>query len=229
MERLHQFLTGIDEQAPDFSIETLVLSLLLALVLGQLIAWTYSRTHAGLSYSRSYTQSLVLMTMVVSMVMFVIGDNIITAFGLIGALALIRFRNVMKDTRDTVFVFFSLVLGMAAGSQRYGAAILGAVALMAVTFYLHWTSFGSIGWYDGHLTCRVSASPESGEGVRTVLRRFCRRFDRVSMRQGTGFAEYIFHVALRDRRRGQEMTEQLEALEGVGEAVLVLRDEFAEV
>ncbi|MFG0253081.1 MAG: DUF4956 domain-containing protein [Phycisphaerales bacterium JB038] len=229
MERLQQFMSGIDDRAPDFGLEALVLSLLLSLVLGQLVAWTYSRTHAGLSYSRSYTQSLVLMTMVVSMVMFVIGDNIITAFGLIGALALIRFRNVMKDTRDTVFVFFALVLGMAAGSQRYGAAILGAAALVVVTFYLHWTSFGSIGRYDGHLTCRVSASPETGEGMRSVLRRFCRRVDRVSTREGAGFAEYIFHIALRDRRRGQEMTEQLEALEGVGEAILVLGDEFTEV
>ena len=122
MDRLMQFLTNVDRQAPEFSSEALALALLLSFVLGQVIAFTYNRTHTGLSYSRSFTQSLVLMMMVVSLVMFVIGNNIITAFGLIGALALIRFRNVLKDTRDTVFVFIALVMGMAAGSQRFTTA-----------------------------------------------------------------------------------------------------------
>ena len=75
--------------APSFSAEAAVLAFLLAFVLGQAIAWTYTRTHTGLSYSRSFTQSLVLITVVVAMVMFVIGDSIVTAFGLLGALVAI--------------------------------------------------------------------------------------------------------------------------------------------
>ena len=66
------------------------------------------------------------MTVVVSMVMFVIGNSIITAFGLLGALALIRFRNVLKDTRDTVFVFIALVVGMAVGAQRFATALISS-------------------------------------------------------------------------------------------------------
>ena len=85
------------------------------------------------------------MTMVVSLVMYVIGNSIITAFGLLGALALIRFRNVLKDTRDTVFVFIALVTGMAVGSQRYMTAIVGTIALLLATFYLTTTSFGTLG------------------------------------------------------------------------------------
>ena len=114
-------LLGTLEAVPvggDRSIEAMLLSFLLAFVLGQVVAWGYSRTHSGLSYSRSFTQSLVIMSVVVSFVMFVIGNSIVTAFGLLGALALIRFRNVLKDTRDTVFVFISLVVGMSVGTQR---------------------------------------------------------------------------------------------------------------
>ncbi len=230
MEPLIQFLTSVDHQAPDYTIRALGLSLLLSFVLGQLIAWTYSRTHSGLSYSRSFTQSLVLMTIVVSLVMFVIGNNIITAFGLIGALALIRFRNVMKDTRDTVFVFFSLVLGMAAGSQRYTAAIVGSVVLVFIVFYMHLTAFGSVGRYDGHLTCRINSSlEEQREIFFTVLRRFCRSFHQVSSRQGTDYAEYVFQVRLRDHQRGREMSQELNHVEGVDDVILVLHDEFAEI
>ena len=108
----------------DARMNGLFLSLSLAFVLGQAIAWVYQRTHSGLSYARSFTQSLVLITMVVSLVMHVIGDNIVTAFGLIGALAIIRFRNVLKDTRDTVFIFYALVLGMAIGNGQFAAAIV---------------------------------------------------------------------------------------------------------
>ena len=96
-------------------VENIVVALLLAFVLGHVIGWTYLATHKVLSYSRSFTQSLVLLTMIVSIVMLVIGDNIVTAFGLLGALAIVRFRNVLKDTRDTVFVFLALVIGMAVG------------------------------------------------------------------------------------------------------------------
>ncbi len=229
MDRIVQLLTSVDRQAPDYSTESLILSLLLSFVLGQFLAWVYTRTHSGLSYSRSFTQSLVLMMMVVSLVMFIIGNNIVTAFGLIGALALIRFRNVLKDTRDTVFVFFSLVLGMAAGSQRYSAAIIGTAALAFVAFYLYATAFGSVGRYDGHLTCHVDVEAEDSDLLSTVLRRFCRGFDRVSTRRDEQIAEYIYQVRLRDRGRGSELTEQLRHLEGVGGVVLIMRDEVGEV
>ena len=124
MDQFVSALEGSNRWFADYSIESILLSLLLAFVLGQFIAWVYAWSHSGLSYSRSFTQSLVLMTLVVSVVMYVIGNSIITAFGLLGALALIRFRNVLKDTRDTVFVFMSLVIGMAVGSQRYMTAIV---------------------------------------------------------------------------------------------------------
>ena len=98
---------------------------MIAAFIGLAVAWVYQRTHHGLSYSRGFTQSLVVLTMGATLLIFVIGDSLVTAFGLLGALAIVRFRNVLKDTRDTVFVFFSLVLGMAAGTQRYGIAHLG--------------------------------------------------------------------------------------------------------
>ena len=110
---------------PTFTAENVLLSLVLAFVLGQILAWVYYFTHSGLSYSRTFVQSLVLITVVVAIIMAVIGNNIITAFGLMGALAIIRFRNVVKDTRDIVFIFCAQEVGMAAGSQRSYIAILG--------------------------------------------------------------------------------------------------------
>src|SRR5262245_63059604 len=98
------------------------------------------------------------MCLVVTLVMVVIGSSIITAFGLLGALALIRFRNVLKDTRDTVFIFISLVIGMAVGTQRYMIAVVGTTGLILAVLYLERISFGSTGRYDGYLTLRLGSA-----------------------------------------------------------------------
>jgi len=226
------------------TIENAVLALLLSFVLGHLIGWTYVATHTGLSYSRSFTQSLVLLTMIVSVVMLVIGNNIVTAFGLIGALAIIRFRNVLKDTRDTVFVFLALVVGMAIGSEKYVTGIVATVAIVLAVLYLHYTAFGSLGRFDGHLSFLVAggegddadataqqAGPADDGGFASVLRRFCRSFKEVSVRQSgsTQISEFIFEVRLRDRGRSQEMIDELLGTPGVQDVSLVLRDELSEV
>jgi uncharacterized membrane protein YhiD involved in acid resistance len=213
----------------DRSIETMLLSFLLAFVLGQVVAWVYLRTHSGLSYSRSFTQSLVIMALVVALVMFVIGDNIVTAFGLLGALALIRFRNVLKDTRDTVFVFIVLVVGMAVGTQRYLLAIVGTLVLLLVVLFLDLTAFGTLGRFDGYLTVRLSR-PSNGEPER-VLRQFCREIKRVSSRhlgESSG-EELVFEIGLRDRSRGNDLIEELRGLDGVASVSLMIRTEYAEV
>jgi uncharacterized membrane protein YhiD involved in acid resistance len=213
----------------DRSVEAMLLSFLLAFVLGQLVAWVYSRTHSGLSYSRSFTQSLVIMTLVVSLVMFVIGNSIVTAFGLLGALALIRFRNVLKDTRDTVFVFISLVVGMAVGTQRYLLAIIGTAVLILVVLFLELTAFGTLGRFDGYVTIRGSRRTD-GEAER-VLRRHCREIKHVSSRHSDGPSgeEVVYEIGLRDRSRGDDLLEELRRVAGVAHASLMIRTEYAEV
>jgi hypothetical protein len=213
------------------SIELMLLSLLLAFVLGQLLAWAYCWTHKGLSYSRSFTQSLILMTMVVALVMIVIGNNIITAFGLIGALAIIRFRNVLKDTRDTVFVFIALVQGMAVGSQRYATAIVGTLTLLLVMLYIHWTDFGSRGHFDGYLRFSVSYGDGAASNFTSVLRAYCRATRQLAM-QRTGMnrmSHCTYQIKLRDLDRSEELVEKLERIEGIQDVSLVLQEEIAEV
>lgn len=223
------FFDQPDVRLADFSMQSTLLSMLMAFVIGQLIAWVYVWTHSGMSYSRAFTQSLVLITMVVALVMFVIGNSIITAFGLIGALAIIRFRNVLKDTRDTSFVFLSLVLGMAIGSQRYLTAILGTLVLMLVTAYLHFTGFGSLGHFDGHLACRLPDAAGPQQALRAILLRFCRHSKEITAHHGPELVEYVYQVRLRDPGRCRDLVSELRDVEGIGEVSLVLRDELAEL
>ncbi len=212
------------------TLSALVLALLSAFVIGQFVAFVYVRTHAGVSYSRAFAQSLVLLTVIAALVMSVIGNSIVAAFGLIGALAIIRFRNVLKDTRDTAFIFLTLVLGMAIGSQRIPVAVIGCLFLMAIAAWLHVTAFGTRGRFDGHLSYTTTGLAVAlRESLDAVLRRHCRQVRAVTVHRSGEAVETVSRVRLRDNRRGHEMIDELRSLEGIEDVALVLRDEHEEL
>src|SRR5260370_40195242 len=76
----------------------MLLGLLLAFACGHVIAWVYMLTHSGLSYSRSFVNALIVMPVLVALVMMVLANNLITAFGMMAVFALVRFRNVSTAT-----------------------------------------------------------------------------------------------------------------------------------
>lgn len=231
MDRLWQLLEDTPLGGGTFSPQTILLSLLLAFVLGQVLAWVYYLTHSGLSYSRSYVQSLILITVVISMVMTVIGNNIITAFGLMGGLAIVRFRNVIKDTRDIAFIFCALVVGMAAGSHRYLTAILGTGILSAIIVYLSLTDFGSHEPHNGFLRFSLRGPLGPGHPVPGILSRFCGSFTLISM-QDSGFggpAEYAYQILIRNVAQNEELVAELERVDGIENISLTVQEKLLEV
>ena len=123
---------------------TVTYNLLLSCILGIIISTIYKITHKGLSYSQSFMLTIVFVTVVVCMVMMVIGNNLARAFALVGALSIIRFRTVIKDTKDTSYVFFGLAAGMAAGTSSYFLAVIGVVIISLLSIFLYKTNYGSI-------------------------------------------------------------------------------------
>src|SRR6476619_3251524 len=105
----------------------ILLGLLLAFACGHIIAWVYMFTHSGLSYSRSFVNALIIMPTIVALVMMVLSNNLITAFGMMAVFAIVRFRNILRDTLDTSYVLAVLVIGMAAGTQKFTSAIIGCL------------------------------------------------------------------------------------------------------
>ncbi len=115
-----------------------------AVFVGIVLALVYRATHKGLSYSQTFTQTIVFVTVIVAVVMMTVRNSIATAFTLVGALSIIRFRTVVKDTRDAAFVFAALALGMASGLGFWELAALGVVVVSALAFTLHATNFGAL-------------------------------------------------------------------------------------
>jgi uncharacterized membrane protein YhiD involved in acid resistance len=164
--------------------------------------------------------------------MVVIGNNIITAFGLMGALAIIRFRNVIKDTRDIVFIFCALVVGMAAGSQRYAIAILSTILLSLITIYLHWTDFGSRQPHNGFLRFSFTGHIDSGHPILVILKRFCGNFTLISAQDSSidsPNVEYAYQLMIRNASRNEDMLAELERINGVKNVSLTMQEQLLEV
>lgn len=102
----------------------MAVNILVAMLLGFIISYLYRTTHRGLSYSQSFTLTILFVTVIVAVVMMVIGGSLARAFALVGALSIIRFRTVIKDTKDTSYVFLALAIGMAAGTSNYFLAFV---------------------------------------------------------------------------------------------------------
>ena len=84
--------------------------------------------------------TLLLMSILVCMVMLIVGNDIARAFTLGGTLAIIRFRTVVDDTRDSAFVIAAVVVGMGIGTNSITIVLIGipifALAVILVTFFL---------------------------------------------------------------------------------------------
>jgi len=225
-----RLFTGDYALAP-VNVPALVLGLLLSFLLGQLIAWIYMLTHSGLSYSRSFVKSLVVTPCIVSLVMAVLANNIVTAFGLMAVFAIVRFRNILRDTLDTAYVLSVIVIGMGCGTQKFATAVIGTLLIAAILAYLWYCSFGSRHRYDLILNLRWARSPGEVTELNDLLARHAMRVQLASQRAsdgGTG-ADMSYRLLLRDPDRSNELLAELQALPAVSRVTTLRAEEESEI
>jgi len=149
--------------------QTALLAMLMCFCIGHIVAWVYMWTHDGLSYSKMFTMSLLAMPVIVALVMILMAGNIVIAVGLLAVFTVVRFRNVLKDTRDTTFVLWAIVEGMASGTLRFGVAILGCILVSLVFIYLKLTAFGGRHRYDVVVNLQWRGNGDSLDTLQPIL------------------------------------------------------------
>ncbi|MEZ6116543.1 MAG: DUF4956 domain-containing protein [Pirellulaceae bacterium] len=203
-----------------------VFLLMLAFVVGQVIGWTYMFTHRVLSYSQTFTASLVVLPVLVAFMMMLMAGSMFIAFGLLAVFAVVRFRNVLKDTRDTAFVLWAIVEGMAVGTQQETRAVIGVIFVALVLFYLGLTQFGSRQKYDVVLNVLCA----EGSSLSNILNRHARRIQLAATRKiGDAAVDMSYRLQLRDPSRSHELQSELEGFEGVQRVSLFMREDESEV
>lgn len=232
MERIWQTIENASTNSSEFTVQGVLLSLLLAFVLGQLLAWLYYFTHSGLSYSRSFVQSLILITVIVSMVMSTVAGSFIVAVGLMGALSIIRFRNIIKDTRDIAFIFTALVIGMACGSQRYTIAILGTAAIGGIILYLYLSDFGTHQPHNAFLRFSLAERIAGGHPVVSILKKFCRNQTLISSQEGDfgdPTVEYAYQIMIKNAAKNEQMLAELHKVAGIKNVNLTVQEQLLQI
>jgi hypothetical protein len=196
---------------------TLFLALLLAFVCGHAVAWAYMLTHTGLSYSRSYVSTLILIPVIVALVMLVLSNNIVIAFGLMAIFAMVRFRSVLRDTLDTTYVLAVIVMGLACGTSKFTTAVIGCGITVALMFYFRFTGFGTRQRYDLILNVQWSRQPAELPALQRVLHRHARSVQCASQRisEATGGLDASYRLLLRDPSGIHLMMDEVKSVEGV--------------
>jgi hypothetical protein len=234
MESLHSVtdaLTNGDFGVGPTNFPTLMLGLVLAFLMGHIVAWVYMLTHAGLSYSRSFVLALILMPTIVALVMNVLANSLILAFGMMAVFAIVRFRNILRDTLDTVYVLTSIVLGMACGSQRFTTALVGCAVLALAMLYLWFSLFGNRHRYDLILNLHWARSLNELSELTELLHRHSRRTLCASQRSHEGFegTDLSYRVLLRNPRGVELLLSELREAEGVSRVTSMQAEDESEM
>ncbi len=131
---MKKVLEALMQMQVKMSFSTVLLILLIAFLVSLIIYYTYKNTYSGVMYNPRFNVSLIMITMVTTIVMVVIGSNISVSLGMVGALSIIRFRTAVKDPRDTAFIFWGVVSGLACGTQNYTIVIVGSIVICLILF-----------------------------------------------------------------------------------------------
>jgi len=213
------------------AIITVVYTLLISFLLSTMVAIVYEKTFRGLSYSRNFVQSLILSSIVASTIMQAIGDSLASGLGMMGALAIIRFRTSLKDPRDIIFMFSALASGIACGVGGYHIAVIGTVGFCLVVIILYYSPFGQPGYYDGMLRFNMENDPESKMILGEILKNNCKLFALITLRdiaQGRRL-DYAYHIKMKSTKSQDELVGALSTIKTIQGLSLLLQESTVEL
>jgi hypothetical protein len=167
----------------------------------------------------------------VALMMILMAGSLMIAFGLLAVFAVVRFRNVLKDTRDTSFVLWAIVEGMAIGTFRYSTGLVGAAAIILVLFYLWMTEFGVRHRFDAALSVSIPGdSVAMRERVEQILHRFSDRTILTGERLSPDARNVLsYRLLLRDPAKRADLRTELASAGDVHELSFYLQDDESEV
>ena len=202
----------------------ILINLVLSFILGILISLIYKKTHKGLSYSQSFMVTNIFVAVIVCMVIMIIGNSLARAFALVGALSIIRFRTVVKDTKDTAYIFWSLASGMAAGTGSYFLAIAGSIIISGIALMLFYTNFGSIIKSEFIVQFRINSNDSNiTSQYNRLISDFTKSHTLLSS-ESSGDGQTIkvsFDVVMKEEMKQNELISKISKIDGVSEVVII--------
>jgi hypothetical protein len=220
------FLTSAFQPLPPSGVGVLV-RLVVAMVAGGAVTLIYRFTRAADETAPSFTVTLVLLSILIAMVTQVIGDNVARAFSLVGALSIVRFRTVVRDTQDTAYVIFAVAVGMAVGAGHPGLALSGLGVIGFAAFVMRRGLVAVAVRHDPFLLhLRLGLGQDAGAVLGPTFDTYLVARHLVSIgtaKQGLAI-ELTYRAALRSEEAAGELVKALNRLDGVQSVMLERMD-----
>ena len=124
------FLEGY--AASGLTVKSIVITLSIACLFALYVFVVYRMYTRKTFYSKSFNISLAALTLITTSIILTIQSSIVVSLGMVGALSIVRFRTAVKDSRDTVYIFWTVIAGICCGVGDYMVAAIGS----AVTFFV---------------------------------------------------------------------------------------------
>lgn len=221
-------LTAFQTNADAPTALSLAFTLLFALALSVLLALTYERTTAAVHRPDHFIQALVLAPLVATTIMLAIGDSVARGLGILGALAIIRFRSNVQDPRNILFLFASLAIGIACGVYGFLIALVGTALFCGTAFLLSLSPFRDTA-LRGELRFMVTEDGFDRSALEGLLQAHCRQFALRRLRLGRSSQpgpekECAYLLFLRDTGSADRLHTELSALSGLHNVRLSFED-----
>lgn len=224
------FIEGLGAVRQQGVVEILT-ALCLSLLLGSMLAATYRWTHVGFSYSRSYVQTLTLASIVATIMIIAIGNNLARGLGILGALAIIRFRTPIRDPRDIIFLFAALAVGISSGSRIYAIAILGTIFFCLAVLVLSWSPSSTQRHNEGLLRFVAPGGRDLELLLSNVFKSYTNSAELVAMREAAqgDDIEYAYQVQLVDKTLQGDFLNTLREVDELREVNFIMQRETVEI
>ncbi len=221
---MEETVSNIFKETIVYSPSEIIINLLLSFIFGLLISFIYKITHKGLSYSQSFMLTNVFVSVIVCMVIMIIGNNLARAFALVGALSIIRFRTVVKDTKDTAYIFWSLASGMATGTGSYFLALAGNLIISLIAYTLFKTNYGSIIKSEFIIQFRIKSGDKNvSEKYNKILSKYSKTQTLLSSEaaEDKSSIKISMDVVLKEGFESNNLLEEISSVEGLSEVVII--------
>ena len=196
---MKQLLLELFEESGSLDPQAILLRLAMAVVIGAFIFLSYHLSHEGSIYSRKFNVSLVAMTVITTTVMVVIGNNIALSLGMVGALSIVRFRTAIKDSRDTIYIFWTIVVGICCGAGDFWVAGVGSAFTFLVLLL-----FGRVK-NDDRLLLIIRSARVNEEKIEALVFLYYSRKANLRVKNTTETAvEFIYELSRRTAERAEK-------------------------
>ena len=205
-----------------------ILNLLVALIAGIIISIFYRKSYNGPGYQASFVNSLIILVIITAIVIMVIGNNLARAFGLVGAMSIIRFRTAVKETQDIMYIFFSLAIGMAVGVGLYALALFGTIFIGMTTFILSKSKFSTPIKSDLLLQFTIDSDTTNNSDYDKLIDRYCRKSKLINAKAvGTESSlELSYYVGFKNKEQSTEFVQKLRKIDGIENVNLFYDEEY---